>query len=816
MAEARAACHPVPAIGLHSFRVDPALHTTQVAVSSDGFVLYVPHPKFIWRSIRRAVHEIRTQVQTLLWPLRPRLVLAFVGGFSGFVSYQPSSHWLRSGPIAAALWNFDSKVPFTKYLPTPLRVAYLSVNTAAGIILVVVFVQKLFLRLLLSYHGWLTEGRKRSKLTTFWGACLKYGYLNRGLVAGKPLLYAFQYALPSLKPPPVEETVEKFLHTMEPIMEEEEFENLKDEAKDFVDSGVAKQLQTYLWRKSLIARNYVTDWWVQFVYLRGRSSIFINSNFYGIGDGDQETMPSNKQLPRASVLVYYWLIARQLIDRERLPPLCINNLVPLCMDQYRSAFNSVRVPGRETDRIKVWDMDESKHILVIYKGQYYSLVPYTQDTGAMLHPAEILRLLKGIVESHKDTYKPTNIAALTTLDRTKWATIREDYLTDPRTHNRQTLDQVERAMFILNLDDTSPETLTETSHELFLSDGTNRWSDKSFSFVVFKNGKVGIHTEHTWADAPVIAHLFEWVLAMEQRNKGFVYNADGTLQENVEPKGQPKWGDVGWQSKREGEGNKRPLRMPQKLTWTVTESLEGEIKNAVTLARKAMGDLDLVVTEHNAYGKGLVKKMGCSPDAWIQLALQVAYFRDQGRFDLTYESSMTRLFAEGRTETIRSCSVESCAFVRALDDASVDRDEKVRLLKAASDAHTKQSRDCMVGKGVDRHLFAMYVVAVGKEIDAPFVRNALSVPWKLSTSQVPQRQLPPGTWPKGDNGDIYYTPSGGFGPAADDGYGVSYCLCGDTRFFFHVSSKTFATNTDSTRLTKHIHQALEDMAKLKQ
>jgi len=32
---------------------------------------------------------------------------------------------------------------------------------------------------------------------------------------------------------------------------------------------------------------------------------------------------------------------------------------------------------------------------------------------------------------------------------------------------------------------------------------------------------------------------------------------------------------------------------------------------------------------------------------------------------------MTRLFREGRTETVRSCTVESCAFVRSMDDASM-------------------------------------------------------------------------------------------------------------------------------------------------
>ena len=35
------------------------------------------------------------------------------------------------------------------------------------------------------------------------------------------------------------------------------------------------------------------------------------------------------------------------------------------------------------------------------------------------------------------------------------------------------------------------------------------------------------------------------------------------------------------------------------------------------------------------------------------MALQLAQKRDTGRFRLTYEASMTRLFRDGRTETVR-------------------------------------------------------------------------------------------------------------------------------------------------------------------
>lgn len=41
---------------------------------------------------------------------------------------------------------------------------------------------------------------------------------------------------------------------------------------------------------------------------------------------------------------------------------------------------------------------------------------------------------------------------------------------------------------------------------------------------------------------------------------------------------------------------------------------------------------------------------------------------------------------------------------------------------------------------------------------------------------------------------------GGFGPVADDGYGVSYIIAGEDTIFFHVSSKKSCPITVSTNM----------------
>lgn len=87
----------------------------------------------------------------------------------------------------------------------------------------------------------------------------------------------------------------------------------------------------------------------------------------------------------------------------------------------------------------------------------------------------------------------------------------------------------------------------------------------------------------------------------------------------------------------------------------------------------------------------------------------------------------------------------------------------------------------------------------------------MSEPWKLSTSQTPHGQV--GLLDNLKN-PKYISAGGGFGPVADDGYGVSYIVAGEDVIFFHISSKRSSGQTDSKRFAGNIRQALQDMRDL--
>ena len=77
------------------------------------------------------------------------------------------------------------------------------------------------------------------------------------------------------------------------------------------------------------------------------------------------------------------------------------------------------------------------------------------------------------------------------------------------------------------------------------------------------------------------------------------------------------------------------------------------------------------------------------------------YYNLYGRTECTYEPAMTKAFAHGRTEAIRTVTPEVVKFVQTFN-SDVSASEKITTLRAACDYHSKLSKDCSKGLGHDR------------------------------------------------------------------------------------------------------------------
>lgn len=664
--------------------------------------------------------------------------------------------------------------------------------TGTGIWACLALFRRYMLKALFSYKGWMFESRgKGSKVslsTRAWFLAV------RVFEGSSPLLYSYQSCLPKLPLPSVADTMDRYLRSVQPLNDEEAFKRLQRLATEF-KKGPGRRFQRYLWLKSWWAPNYVSDWWEEFIYLRGRSSIMVNSNFYA---SDTILMlATNKQCARAANLIHVALLFRRLIDYQTLKPILLQGIIPLCSAQYTRTFNTSRLPGVEADRVQ--HMHDSIHIAVYHKGRFYKVL--THYKGRLLTAPQLQRQLEQIVN---DEGKPAPgelyLAALTATDRVTWAETRNNHFR--RGTNRASLDAIEKAAFMVVLDEDDfvydpqdPEKMNKYCGALLHGRGFDRWYDKSFTMIVGRNGRAGVNVEHSWADAPVAGHCWEYCIYHDHATLG--YDIDGNT------KGYSEFLELGKESLY-SKDSPRPIR----LRWDLNDECQAVILQAKTDAEKILSDVDLHVQRHDAYGKRLIKKCRVSPDAYLQMALQLAYFRDQGKFSLTYEASMTRLYREGRTETVRPVTMESCAWVRSMLDESASKEERKKKLVAACNVHQTGYQNAMCGKGFDRHMFCLYVISRYLEIDSPFLKEVLSEPWRLSTSQTPINQT-------GhldiDRHPEWIAAGGGFGPVADDGYGVSYMIAGEDNFFFHISSKKSCPSTSSQRFANNICEALSEM-----
>jgi carnitine O-palmitoyltransferase 1 len=413
--------------------------------------------------------------------------------------------------------------------------------------------------------------------------------------------------------------------------------------------------------------------------------------------------------------------------------------------------------------------------------------------GRLLKACELQKQIEYILNNKATPVAGEELlASLTAWNRTKWAETRDKFFA--KGTNKTSLNLVESAAFVLSLDDypyefdmTHPEKLDRYGRNLLHGNGHDRWFDKSFTMCVASNGRIGFNAEHTWGDAPLMAIIYEHVVADELVKLDTRYDEAGNCR---------------------GSSDLVPPN-PTRLPWNLEEEeLLKNINLAHEDAQALLNDVDLRILVHDSYGKGFMKTCKLSPDAYLQMALQLAYYRDFGKFSLTYEASMTRLFREGRTETVRPCTIESAAWVKAMENPTVSVTERVRLLKEACKRHQLGYQDAMVGRGIDRHLFCLYVVSKYLEIDSPFLKELMNEPWRLSTSQTPHGQTNKMDLKKNPN---CISAGGGFGPVADDGYGVSYIVAGEDLLFFHISSKRSCPQTSSDRFAQQIVKALSDI-----
>uniref|UniRef100_A0A3Q2PE91 Choline O-acetyltransferase n=1 Tax=Fundulus heteroclitus TaxID=8078 RepID=A0A3Q2PE91_FUNHE len=454
--------------------------------------------------------------------------------------------------------------------------------------------------------------------------------------------------LSKLPVPPLKQTLDTYLKCVQHLVKEEQFMKTKTIVEKFGAPGsVGEVLQKKLLERSDKTANWVYDYWLEDMYLSNRLALPVNSSPAMVFP--KQVFRDHKDALRFAARLIHGVSAyKALIDARTLPlDFARGQLAgtPLCMEQYYRLFTSYRYPGLKTDTLKT-DMNAAssapEHMIVACKNQFFVLDVVANNK--QLNETEILSQLEKIMkmsENAEERHPPFGI--LTSDGRTAWAQAREA-LTKDQT-NRDSLALIESSVCVVCLDEPCGLPPSDTNRALMMlhgggreRNGANRWYDKSMQFIVGKDGVCGVVCEHSPFEGIVMVECSEFLMK-------HISASSSTM---VEP------------------SSSRALPPPRRLLWKCNSHIQALLEASGDRLQRLVNNLDMDVFTFEGYGKEFIKKQKMSPDAFIQVALQLAFYKE--RLVTTYESASLRRFQEGRVDNIRSATPEALAFVRSMAD----------------------------------------------------------------------------------------------------------------------------------------------------
>mmetsp|Transcript_9653 Transcript_9653/g.21608 ORF Transcript_9653/g.21608 Transcript_9653/m.21608 type:complete len:772 (+) Transcript_9653:254-2569(+) len=606
--------------------------------------------------------------------------------------------------------------------------------------------------------------------------------------------YISQSVLPRLPIPTLEETMKRFgraVWAVQTATERAETERVVEEFLSTEGPKLQSLLEEYdeEGERNGTLGSYVEEFWSD-AYLAPDTSVVMNLNpFFLLEDGPDAKL-AKSQVGRAASLVFASAKMASVLRREDLCPDVFKGR-PLCMDQFKALFGSCRIPRASKDCVEV--VPNSQHIVVLAKNQFYYFTALWPDGTVAVNESDIKEILQAILKdaSRMDPEVAIKqaLGVLTTQQRKHWAVIR-DNLVASSAHNATAMEIVDSALFVLALDDCSPndvhegvanmlhgtyklESKTKLDHTEYVQAGTccNRWYDK-LQIIVCADGSAGVNFEHSAIDGHTALRFASDVFA--ETIVSFAQSITKTIYGKASP---DSIADVIKADVRRASAVINGVdTSPKKLEF----SIPGSVADEISYAEAALGDeifaSDTYALEFKKYGKNFITGNKMSPDSFVQMSMLVAYHSLYGKACTQYEPVLTKQFYHGRIEAMRTTTPQAAALCEVFSSRFTSKEEKLKALQDAAKEHSLKVKEAAAGKGVDRHLFALKCIAEKNGMGPP--KFFESGAWKalnhtvLSTSNCGNPAL------------RHF----GFGPVVPDGFGIGYVIK-DDGLQYSISSK---------------------------
>uniref|UniRef100_A0A8C1H455 Carnitine O-acetyltransferase n=1 Tax=Cyprinus carpio carpio TaxID=630221 RepID=A0A8C1H455_CYPCA len=546
-----------------------------------------------------------------------------------------------------------------------------------------------------------------------------------------------QESLPKLPVPPLQQTCSRYLASLEPLISAEEMTHTRELMDEFLRPGGIGERL----QKSLERRARKTENWLSDWWMQWS---YLDSRMPvamytspGVVLPKMHLQDRQGQMRFAAKLIAGVLDFKSMIDSHTLPVEYLGGK-PLCMDQYYQVLSSCRIPGPKRDTVVNYAVGKTPPThITVVHNFQFFVLDVYNSDGSPLTVDQLYVQLEKIWNSSLQSNKEP-VGILTSNHRNTWGKAYNNLIKDKT--NKESVRAIQKSIFTVCLDAPKPR----VSDEMYFN---------KVAAQMLHGGGSRWNSGNRWFD----------------KTLQFIIGEDGSCgltYEHAPAEGPP-------------------------IVFLVDHVVDYIMVN----------DLDVRVLNFTHYGRKFPRSHKMSPDAFIQMALQLAYYRMYQTCCPTYESASLRMFKLGRTEAIRSTTTESLQFTKAMDDPSKQKSEKAALLEEAIKVHRKHTHMAIHGQGIERHMLGLRMIAIEDLTSLPdiFMDTSFAVAshFNLYTSQV------------GSKTDCVMC----LGPMVPDGYGICYNPM-DDHINFAVTAFNSCEETNATRLSQFLEDSLLDMKTL--
>ena len=492
--------------------------------------------------------------------------------------------------------------------------------------------------------------------------------------------------------PSLDDTFATYLQWLKPLVDDKTYANSAKALEDFRHLEAPK-LQRLLEQRADLAApdSWLIDYW-RAMRLTNRGSLPLTGN---------QTMKIDWKAPQSGlkrVAHFTHALARVHHAYQHGELGHITGDPDTCHSQWEILRGAARRPLPVEDEYTFNSPhDPARHIIILYQGRGWAMDIH-DDKGGIASPAQIENTLYALIQSRPEA-PDLPFAAPSVFPNTQAREIRAQLIS--RGENAAIWQTVEKALFVLSIDDSHILDDEDALNDAAFSDGSAFWAYKPLNYRCnISDDRYYLHSESTWADAATLADILR--LAQQYPYDGQIRRKN-TLPEhlNLRPL---DWQIDKHETKDEESGTHKLIKD------ALADYRHHAENHTTTICDLYLNDQEQALYKHN------------DRDAIMQLALQYAQYKTRKTIQSSRENIDMRHYQNGRKSYMQTVTATSIAAAHAIYQLE-DGDDIQPLIDQYSKEHRARQSACRNGHDTYGHLLGLRSIAREQKQDIPFFHD---------------------------------------------------------------------------------------------